>query len=175
MMISFYFLGLVIASDSVLSRSITIYVWPLSAPSPSPYLNIAYDPTSLSVAVKKSYQATLPSQQDPSRSESLVRVGIWDAQVKTLRGVVTSAATLDPRQGRTIFIHLDEEGSAWHVDVRPFRPQDEARRGKERYNMVKVELVRPTADPSPILNEPVVRDEQGKIPEPEPEKSFFQK
>ena len=171
-MISLYFLELVIASDSVLSHSSTIYVWPLSAPSPSPYLNVAYDPISLSAMVKETYQAPLPSPREP---ESLVRVGIWDAQVKTLRGIVTSAATLDPGQGHIISIHLDDQGSAWHVDLRPFRLQDEDRQGKERYSNLKVELVRPTGDPSPTLNEPVVRDEHGKIPEPELEKSFLQK
>ena len=69
-----------------------------------------------------------------------------------------------------VVLHLGEEGDqeVRYVSFAAAAPG-------EKKEGVSVKVVRATAGPQPVLNQPVVLDESGKVPEPEVEKTFLQK
>lgn len=166
-----------VALDSSTSRTVTIYAWPLTASSPSPYLEISYDPKSSETAVTKTYSLKIPKKDKNDEKDQLVRIGLWEKDSKTWRGAITAASTLDDNFARKVLLHLNRKGDVWHVGLRRSgtKIEQQGKKSKESKPEIEVELVRPRSVPAPVLNEPVVLDERGRMPEKEPEKSFLQR
>ena len=169
-------LAAALASDSLLSHTATVHVWPLAAPSPTPYLEIAYDPSSLQASATKIHHLQLSTKDGVN---ALVRVGLWDRKSKEWRGVVTAASAFDNSYTPTLSLNLDAAGHVWHVGFQASRPRKNdgiADSNKEGVGeQVRVKVVTATAGPKPVLNEPLVLDEHGKMAEKEVEKSFLQR
>lgn len=166
-----------LAADTSAARTATVYVWPLSAPSPTPYLDITYDPSSRQASVAKAYPPPVVVADDQDE-DALVRVGLWDGKSKKWRGVVTAASAIGDSHPRTVSLHLDGNGDAWYVGFHASESKREKPAGKAKDDdagRLRVELVTPTLGPTPVLNKPLVLDEHGKPPEKEVEKSFVQK
>ncbi|KAI9885823.1 MAG: hypothetical protein M1823_002402 [Watsoniomyces obsoletus] len=161
-----YCISFAVALDASARRTSSIHVWPLSASSPSPLVEVSYDPSTSETEVSKIHKPPVLKA-----SNELVRVGLWDPKTKLFHGIITDGATLDEKHSRIVSLHLDEQDNIWHVDLR----RSDAGPSKQSRDDIQVELVRATPGPEPILNQPLVLDDQGKIPEPPVEKSFFQK
>lgn len=116
---------------------------------------------------------------DDDADDALVRVGLWDRNGKSWRGVVTTASGFGEQFTRTVSLHLDGKGDVWHVGFCAGKPADQYMLGTTRGNgaagQVRVELVRATRGPVPVLDEPMVLDEDGRVPEKVEEKSFLQR
>lgn len=167
------------AAEISSTHTVTIYAWPLSAPSPTPYLDIKYDPTTLQTAISKAHSPSIAVSDDDA-DDSLVRVGLWDQSSKGWRGVVTGASGFSGKEfTRTVSLHLDGRGDVWHVGFKAGRPVENYEVGKNKGDgvagQVRVELVKATPGPMPVLDEPMVLDENGRMPENEVEKSFLQR
>jgi hypothetical protein len=169
--------SITIAEASQPSRSVTVYAWPLSAPSPAPFVEITYDPSSLQASVKTSHEPVFLNEEsrDPN-GQSLVRVGLWDSASKKLRGIVTAVSTFDALYPRTVTLHIDEQGNCWHVELSRSGPRANSGNAKEDVaGSIQVEVARPAVGPAPVLNPPIIVDEEGKTFEKGPEKSFLQR
>ena len=169
----------VLAADTSGSRSVTVHIWPLDAASPVPYLDVRYDATSLEAAVSKVYPVRSSSKKKEAVDDgdgSLVRIGLWDAATKSWRGVLTGASALNEPHSRKISLHVDGQGSVWHVDIGgPGAIRVQGKDDDTSNSDIQVELARPRPAPAPVLNEPLVLDDRGKMPEKETEKSFLQR
>lgn len=176
---------LVFASDTVdaaLSHSAKVYTWPLDAASPSPYLDIHYNPSTHQTTISKSHSPSRGAADDGSRrsgSSNLLRFGLWNPTTQAWRGMVTAAPALEEGCTRTVSLHLDAQGNAVHLGLSASKLGERrvsSRAGAEGHDSrVRVQLVRASPGPRPVLNEPVVLDAQGKMPEKEVEKSFLQR
>ena len=167
-----------LAADSSGSRSVTVHIWPLDAPSPTPYLDVRYDATSMEAAVSKVYPVRSPSKKKGAvdDGDSLVRIGLWDVATRSWRGILTGASALTEPRSRKISLHVDGQGSVWHVDMSgPGAARTQGNVDDTSNSEIQVELARPRPAPAPVLNEPLVLDDRGKMPEKELEKSFLQR
>jgi hypothetical protein len=77
-------------------------------------------------------------------------------------------------------LHLDgETGEVYHVGVSApgelTALNGNGNKKTKEKERVSVKLVKASQGPQPKLNRPVILDAEGKVPEKEPEKSFFQK
>ncbi|RDI88966.1 hypothetical protein Vi05172_g1000 [Venturia inaequalis] len=147
------------------ASTVTVYTWPLSAPSPIPYAAIEISPSQTAIQAKIKHIAQLPVFRD-----DLVRVGILD-ESNTWTGVATSAKSFRVDMSKKIILHTDDEGHVAHISFNSFQnanPVDAA---------VLVEVMPIQPGPRPTLNKPIVLDEEGKIATPETAdtKSFLQK
>ncbi|KAI9786744.1 MAG: hypothetical protein M1816_007815 [Peltula sp. TS41687] len=167
------------AAELPSTHTVTVYTWPLSVPSPTPYLEIKYDPTTLQTAVTKAYPPFAAGADANDDNDPLTRVGLWDQSSGRWRGVVTALSGFGEESTRTVSLHLDGKGDVWHVGFYAGKPVEDYVVGKTKGSgaagQVRVELVRATPGPMPVLDEPMVLDESGRLPEKEVEKSFFQR
>ncbi|KAI9833685.1 MAG: hypothetical protein M1826_006776 [Phylliscum demangeonii] len=176
-------LSLVLAQDAPrFPHTATVHAWPLSSPSPVPYLEIAYDATSRQTTLSKTHPVSV-EVVDRATTDPLIRVGLWEPDARGWKGVVTTASAFQDTWTQTISLHLDDQGEVWHVGfyalptstASPRPPASKRQAAGEMEDRIRVELVRAVPGPTPPVNAPVVLDEHGKTPEKEVEKTFFQK
>jgi hypothetical protein len=164
-----------VLSSSASDQSATIYYWPLSSPSPLPLALISYNPADLT---KKSQVSsyTPPPPSSKSSSDTLTRIGLYDPSAKSWRGIVTKASVFSAEL-ILLSLHLDGQGKVYHVSASILPTSSTTPKGGKEgsEDRVLVELVKAKNGPEPKLNKPVVLDADGRIPEKEPEKTFFQK
>ena len=194
------FLQLLLALSSFLlsayaaSSTFTIYAWPLSASSPSPYAEVK-----LTKAADKILSAELTSAPKPpkvSNSDELIRIGLWDASTRTWRGSAASTSIFGTKVDRTLLVHVDARGEVFHVgvsaeevpnpaaqtikvkkgDKKAAEEAKKAKRAEWRDGVTEVLVVEEAEAPVPVLNKPVVLNEQGFVDAPlGQEKTFLQK
>lgn len=158
-------------------RSVAIQVWPLESTQPQQLAQVTYNPSTLTSTV-----SALSPPQGPYQSENLVRVGLYDSKTSDWRGIVTSAASFDTKYQQKISLHLDDDGSVWHVGFSAYpKPKSIVQNANMKIDtitdasQVVVEIIKPSAGPTPVLNKPVVLTAEGKVQEKEPEKGMLQK
>jgi hypothetical protein len=176
--------------------AVTIYAWPLSAPSPEPLASVRLHSSSDGAA------ATLVSftPPKPRHASELVRVGLYDAATGAWRGSATSAAFFGEHVDRAITLHVDGAGVPYHVDVEATDVPDPDRLKKELVKKAKkkdkkkakeqagkiveewragettVVVWDPEDAPAPALNKPVVLNDEGMVKAPlEQQRTFMQK
>ncbi|KAI9843500.1 MAG: hypothetical protein M1838_002601 [Thelocarpon superellum] len=182
------------SSALLLPHTATLYAWPLSAATPSPFLTVRYDPRTHESALSNYSPPPLPlpplpaaEPNEPTHDSAqvslddiatpqLTRVGLYSPATKKWSGVATDATAFAPGELRTVTLHLDEAGEAWRVGFEASLSTEPAAQGKkdERAPVV-VRLATPTPGPTPHVNKPVLVDAEGRQPFVEPERSLFQK
>lgn len=105
----------------------------------------------------------------------LVRIGVYDPVTKAWRGTVTSASSFDPSVNGRLRININEAGevwgASWHASLtKPLADSVPAGQQTKQFDVVSM-----APAPQPLLNRPVVVNPDGKVAEPEPEKSMMQK
>jgi hypothetical protein len=172
----------------------TIYAWPLSASSPSPYAEVK-----LTISNDKTVFAEListPKSPALKGSDELVRIGLWDASTKSWRGSAASTSIFGAKVDRALLVHVDTRGEVFHVgvsaeevpnpaakkikvkkgDKKAAEEAKKLKRAEWRDGVTSVEVVEEANPPMPVLNKPVVLNEGGFIDAPlGQEKSFLQK
>ena len=153
-------------------QDISVYVWPMTESKPRVLAEVTYDPHSLSASTKKYHNLS------PLPSDYLVRVGLYNPKTTEWSGIVTSGSYFRDSYAKTIVLHLDHEGHPFHVGFGVSassgeKPSDGKKPGVDKN--LKVTVKPPVQGPQPHLNKPVVLNQDGKVEEKEPEKSFFQK
>lgn len=169
----------------------TIYVWPLSAPSPTSFATVvlsnAQTPPTAEV---KSFQ--LPSV--PPSKDDLVRVGLYDPSTKQWTGTVTAASSFADGLRRKLTLHVDDNGDAYQAALSAYTlpgksKTKDGKKGEKKdakkkkdvkrdaENVLEVEVIPTKPGAQPILNKPVVLNAEGKVPQPEEkdERTFLQK
>ena len=176
--------------------AVTIYAWPLSAPSPAPLASVRLHATADGAA------ATLVSYTPPKprHATELVRVGLYDAATGAWRGSATSAAFFGEHVDRAITLHVDGAGVPYHVGVeaadvpdpdrvkkelvKKAKKKDKKKAKKEASKLVvewragetTVGVWEPEDAPTPALNKPVVLNDEGMVKAPlEQQRTFVQK
>lgn len=164
-------LSAIVAADSDfdITSSATVYIQAIGSPS-SPVAALAgirYDSSSLSAEID-SYEA--PELSDGS---SLVRLGIYDPASKswTSSTTVTSAETFAQGYSPTFILSLDVKGNVLGVTCK----SGIVDAGQTRDFGPKVKVVKMAKGKQPELNRPIVLSPEGKVAEPEPEKTLFQR
>ena len=162
------------SNGDALPRSATVYVWPLTSPSPTPLATVAYNPHTLEASTKKYTppkiaQAAAGSSDDDDDGQ-LTRVGLYSPSTKKWSGVLTDASAFKTDLQRTLALHLDRKGEVWHVGFHASSAP--ASTGQEE---VQVRLMTATPGPNPFVNKPMLVDSEGKQPEEVVEKTLFQK
>lgn len=173
-----FLLASAVVADATSARAITIEAWPLTSAQPQPLAQVSYDLNNKRSRITEYTPPTIPCT-----NEDLVRVGFHTSVDSKWQGVVTSAASFDPKYQQKLLLHLDDDGNVWHVAIstitKPKPKKGKMVKGKrqppEEVPQIVVETVSPVPAPSPILNKPVVLSAEGKLEEKEPEKTFLQK
>ena len=153
-------------------QQVTVYTWPLSDSKPHVFAEITYDSQSLSASTKKYHPLT------PSSSGDLVRVGLYDSKTSDWVGVVTAGSQFESNRAKQLTIHIDQEGRPFYVGFATSTPSEEKPvKGKKTTTEEGLEIIvkPPVQGPQPHLNRPVVLNQDGKVDEKQPEKSFLQK
>lgn len=149
--------------------STTIYIQPIELTS-SPIHRLAeikYNPSTL--------DAELADYFAPDLDESLkhVRVGVYDAATASWKSstTMTSATTFSKGFRPTIILSLDPQGGVLGVTCKSGKIDA----GQTRDFGPKVKVLKMAKGKLPELNRPVVLSPEGKLAEPEPEKTILQK
>ncbi|KAI4136179.1 MAG: hypothetical protein LQ347_000036 [Umbilicaria vellea] len=157
--------------DTFREHSATIYAWPFTSAKPSKLAELTYD---LGGRINIINQFTVPTLSSTPDDE-LIRIGVYDPVTKVWRGTVTSALSFDPSVSGRLRINVNEAGdvwgASWHASVT--KPLADALPAGQQIKQFDVVLTAPA--PQPLLNRPVVVNPDGKVAEPEPEKSMLQK
>jgi len=97
--------------------------------------------------------------------DEIVRVGIMDEE-GVFRGVATTGKALKNPDKALINIRRDRSNPAkvWRVEFQTVDTPEELDA-----------TTNPTPGPQPFLNKPIVLNAEGKLPEPDVEKTFLQK
>ncbi len=147
----------------------TVYIQPVQATSPlaAPLAEIKFNPSTLSSEIV-SYDAP-----EIAPEAKLLRVGIYDAASATWISStsVTSAESFAKGYQPTIVLSLDGQGEVVGVSCK----SGSIDAGATRDFGPKVKVVRSVKGKGPELNRPVVLSAEGKIAEPEVEKTLLQK
>ena len=146
-------------------RTVDVFIWPLSQTKSQTLAQISY--TSSNATVEK-YTAPKISSED-----ELVRVGYYHAS-GSWSGVTSSSSNFAPGKDKKVLLHLNTNGELYHIGFRASDQPSSSKTGKARDGLgVEVVMIQP--GPTPHLNKPVVLNEEGQLPEKEPEKTFLQK
>ncbi|CAG8959941.1 hypothetical protein HYFRA_00012658 [Hymenoscyphus fraxineus] len=131
---------------------------------------IRYNPSTLSAEIVSFEQ---PDLDFSSSSSSLLRIGLFDPTTAKWKSSVstTSTETFAKGYSPTIVLSLDATGGVMGVSIKSARIDA----GQTRDFGPKVRLRRMGAGGKPELNRPVVLSKEGKLEEPEPEKTLLQK
>lgn len=148
--------------------SATIYVQSIDlASTASPLAEIKYNPSTL--------QAEIVSFSGPelSTDAKLLRIGIYDVTTSSWRSStsVTSTESFSKGFAPTLVLSLDAHGGIIGISCKSAKIDA----GQTRDFGPKVKLLKTERGKLPVLNTPVVLSPEGKMEEPEPEKSLFQK
>lgn len=154
-----------LALSAELERTIDIFAWPLSQTKAQTLAQISY--TASNATVKKHTAPKIPAEDD------IVRVGYYHAS-GSWSGVTTSSSNFAPEKDKKVLLHLNTNGELYHIGFKASELPSSSKTGKGKDGL-GVEVVKMKAGPTPHLNKPVVLNEQGQLPEKEPEKTFLQK
>ena len=159
----------VVAAEAAAS-TVTVYAWPLAAPSPTSFATIALS-ASQTKPIAKVNSLRLPSI--PPSTDEIVRIGLYDPSTKQWRGTATAASSFAPGLARKLTLHVDEDGNAYHAMLSAFEIPGKSKKKDE----LQVEVIPPRPGAHPILNKPVVLNADGKVPQAEEkdQKTFLQK
>ena len=175
-----------------IGSTVTVYAWPLSAASPTPFAKVILDtPTTA-----KLVSVTLPKL---ATADEIIRVGLYDARTKSWTGVAASAAAFDSDTRKKLTLHVDEDGQVYYVGYGALPSKEDAsgkgikkkkkpkpktakaleREERERQRELKhrkkkglpvdeeepfvVEVVGKREGPRPVLSKPVVLNAEGRV------------
>lgn len=148
--------------------STTVYIQPVDTSSPaSPLAEIKYNPSTLDAELV-SFEA--PEFADDTK---LVRIGVYDTATSTWKSStsMTSSDTFSRGFRPTLVLSLDAQGGVLGVTCKSGKIDA----GQTRDFAPKVTVRKMAKAKQPELNRPVVLSKEGKLEEPEPEKTFLQK
>lgn len=159
---------LLTTSESILLDTTTIYIQPLSPSSPPSVLaEIKYNPSTLSASIA-SFE---PPELSPDSKN--VRIGVYDAATSSWKSStsLTSADSFSKGYQPTLVLSLDDQGGVLGVSV----SSGKIDAGQTRDFAPKVLVRGVQRGKGPVLNKPVVLSPEGKVAQPEPEKTMLQK
>jgi hypothetical protein len=158
------------AVAEVATSTVTVYAWPLAAPSPTSFATIVL---STSQTKPKAEVNSLRLPSIPPSTDEIVRIGLYDPSTKQWRGTATAASSFTPGLARKLTLHVDQDGNAYHASLSAVELSGKSKKKDE----LQVEVISPRPGAQPILNKPVVLNADGKVPQAEEkdQKTFLQK
>jgi hypothetical protein len=156
------------ASETILLDKATIYIQPLSTTSsPTPLAEINYNPSTLAATIASFEHLELPP------SAKYLKLGLYDPTSRTWKSStsLTSAESFAKGYRPTLVLSLDAEGGVLGVSV----SSGKIDAGQTRDFAPRVEVKAMGRAKGPVLNKPVVLSPEGKVAQPEPEKTLLQK
>jgi hypothetical protein len=155
------------ASLDSLRRTVSIQAIDDSVQPVVPLAEIQYTPSTLTADLVLYDAPYIPA------SSRLVRIGIYDASVKSWKSAISITATESFKKGYapTFIISLNENDDIVGVACRATKIDA----GLTRDFSPRIKVVRTEKGKTPELNKPVVVSKDGKVEGQEPEKTFLQK
>jgi hypothetical protein len=159
---------LAVCASSDLIDSAEVYIQPFDSSPPASLLaEIRYNPSTL--------DAELVSFDSPeiAPEPKLLRIGVYDVATSTWKSStsMTSAASFSKGFQPTLVLSLDAQGGILGVTCKSGKIDA----GQTRDFGPKVMVLKSLKAKQPDLNRPVVLSPEGKLEEPVPEKTMFQK
>ncbi|KAI5778962.1 hypothetical protein EDC01DRAFT_622222 [Geopyxis carbonaria] len=144
------------SSPSLSTHTSTLYLWPITAKSPSHYGQVQYNAhTSIGSFIPTSESKLVLAVND------IVRIGTYDKTGQWVGSVFTGGVS---RNG-SVTIRTDYQGNLWQSEYDTVR----------EHAKQSLSIVRPLPGAMPILAKPVILNADGKLPVQEPEKTFLQR
>ncbi|KAH0556314.1 hypothetical protein GP486_005757 [Trichoglossum hirsutum] len=145
------------------TRTVAIHIADAASTSaPSLYGTVSYNPSTLQGSMAAAAAATLPRSP-------FAKLGLYDASARRWRNAVRAPTDALRRGALCVVVYLGADGpEPRYVGLA------EGEQGAAAASAC-VKVVRGGPGPEPVLNRPVVLSEDGKVPEPEPERTFLQK
>lgn len=148
--------------------STTVYVQALDSNSPArPLAEIKYNPSTLDAELAEFFAPDL------SPESKAVRIGVYDAATSTWKSSTSVASASNFAKGYrpTVVLSLDAQGAVQGVTCKSSKIDA----GQTRDFDPKVKVLKTAKGRLPELNRPIVLSSEGKVAEPEPEKTLLQK
>ena len=147
--------------------TLTLSAWPLAASAtPTPFLSLTYNASTLTSTVKSYTPPQLPDNQH-------VRIGFprgsSDSQWSS---VLASSSSFSPDTKKLLRVHVDGSGDVVNVG---WHAHGTAKADAAPEGNVRVEILPVPHGSRPVLNKPVVLRPDGKVEGKEEEKTFLQK
>jgi len=161
--------AIVIFAGSDFIDSTTIYVQSIESASStiSPLAEIKYNPSTLDAELAEFFAPeSLPESK-------LLRIGVYDVETSSWKSStsMTSADSFSKGFRPTFVLSLDAQGGVLGVTCKSGKVDA----GQTRDFGPKVKVLKMAKGKLPDLNRPVVLSPEGKVAEPEPEKTMLQK
>lgn len=153
---------------SELIDSTTVYIQSIeSSSSPKPLAEIRYNPSTLEAEIAEFFAPELPPESKH------VRIGAYDGAISDWKSStsLTSADSFAKGFQPTIVLSLDAQGGLLGVAYKSAKIDA----GQTRDFGPKVKVLKMSRGKLPELNRPVVLSAEGRLEEPEPEKTMLQK
>ncbi|KAF4553718.1 Hypothetical protein D9617_6g094500 [Elsinoe fawcettii] len=166
---------------SLSPQTISISIQSPDSTTTSPYLDIHYDPSSLTASILKQHTPSIPTA-------SLFSLGFTrpDLSTDSRTSILIPPSSLSQYRDRTLTLLVDRSGIPYHLaftstPALPPATDDPATLARRKRNppvvegSVKVDVQQIKPGPEPVLNRPVKVGLDGRPEGAEPEKSFLQK
>ena len=159
-----------LVAANVASSTVTIYAWPISAPSPTSFATVVLS-ASQTTPIAEVKSLKLPSVS--ASKDEFVRIGLYDATSKQWTGTATAASSFAQGLGRKLTLHIDDNGEVYQASLGAYTLPGKGKKA----DVFEVEVVSKTPGALPILNRPIMLNADGKVAQPEQkdERSFLQK
>jgi len=159
--------AIVATSDFIDSATVYIQSLDTSSAPISPLAQIKYNPSTLDAELI-SFDAP-----DLAPESKLVRIGVYDSVASAWKSStsMTSADSFSKGFRPTLVLSLDMQGGVLGVTCKSGRIDA----GQTRDFSPNVRVIKAAKGKQPDLNGPVVLSPEGKVAEPEPEKTLLQK
>ncbi|KAG8632059.1 hypothetical protein KVT40_001199 [Elsinoe batatas] len=169
-------------------QTLTISLQSPDTSTTTPYIDIHYDPSSLTATLLKSHSPSIPTT--PLLSLGFHRPDLLalspSSKDKAYTSILLPPSAFSSFRDRTLTLLVDRSGTPYHLSFSSIPavpppsddPAVEARRKrnpKPVEGSIKVEVEQIKPGPGPVLNKPVVLNRDGRVEGVEPEKSFLQK
>ncbi|KAF2225611.1 hypothetical protein BDZ85DRAFT_247648 [Elsinoe ampelina] len=168
-------------------QTLTISLASPDTTTTTPYIDIHYDPSSLTATLLKTHSPSIPAA--PLLTLGFHRpdlIALSPSKEKAYTSILLPPSAFSSFRDRTLTLLVDRAGVPYHlsfssVPAVPPPSDDPAVEARRKRNprpvegSIKVEVEQIKPGPGPVLNKPVVLSRDGRVEGQEPEKSFLQK
>lgn len=169
MLIAVFINAILVIGGSDFIDSTTIYIQSIDsiATPVRPLADVKYNPSTLDVELSDFYAPEL------SPETKNVRIGVYDTATSSWKTStsVTSASSFAKGYRPTFVVSLDAQGGVLGVSCKSSKIDA----GQTRDFSPKVKVLKTAKGKLPDLNRPIVLSPEGKVAEPEVEKTMLQK
>ncbi|KAF2148224.1 hypothetical protein K461DRAFT_282644 [Myriangium duriaei CBS 260.36] len=162
--------------------TISVLLWPPSAPSPAPYVDISFALPNSAVQITKRHPLPSIDASDEFVRLGFLRPDLVDAKnpITAWAGIAVSPEAVASDHNVTVELLVTRSGSLYHLGLKSEKePLPKVRKGQQApvvEGWVRASIKQDQVGNKPVLNRPVVLNKEGKVDGEEVDnRSFLQK